>query len=67
VVADVLSALQCSSQDGAEQSHLEGGNAAAVQQEDPVTVRAAQYPCVLRQGRDGVLKHLVCGADAGSS
>ena len=59
-------AAACHSQDGAARSHLlKGGNAPAVQHQEPITVPAAQCTGVLRKGRDDVLKDLVCGEGAG--
>jgi hypothetical protein len=63
--AGLLSGSAVQSQDGAARRYLKGGNAPAVQHQEPVTVPAAQCPAILRKGRDDVLKDLVRVEGAG--
>lgn len=47
------------SQDGAARSHLQRGDAPAVEDYEPVAMLAAQYASIFSQDRDDVLHDLV--------
>ena len=49
-------------QDRAARSYLDGGDAPAVEHDEPVAVLAAQCPAIFCQGRDDVFRDLVRGS-----